>query len=50
MEEEKSGLQRIEPITKDIPTKGTGIYNNGKSIEVDNSIRVFLPLIYPFLH
>ena len=38
----KKWLEEDRPITKDIPTKGTGIYNNGKSIEVDNSIRVFL--------
>jgi thiosulfate/3-mercaptopyruvate sulfurtransferase len=38
----KKWLEEDRPITKDIPTKGTGVYNKGKSIEVDNNIRVFL--------
>jgi len=38
----KKWLEEDKPITKDVPPKGTGIYNNGKSIEVDNNIRVFL--------
>src|SRR4051812_11031282 len=38
----KKWLEEDRPITKDIPAKGTGIYNNGKSIEEDSSIRVFL--------
>src|SRR6478735_7432709 len=38
----KKWLEEDKEITKDVPPKGTGIYNNGKSIEVDNNIRVFL--------
>jgi thiosulfate/3-mercaptopyruvate sulfurtransferase len=38
----KKWLEEDRPITKDIPPKVIGIYNNGKSIEVDGSIRVFL--------
>src|SRR6476659_10429101 len=38
----KKWLEEDKPITKDVPPKGTGSYNNGKSIEVDNNIRVFL--------